>query len=358
LLLDSGAEFSCIDSLYFKKSTINLNYKEKILISGVGNSTKLLELYKDTLEIRIGNNNVSLNNFVILDLKKIIGKQIDGILGVDFLKKNIYNINYLNNTIKNKLPTKEFKKLFLNNIENFICLPLEIQLDNKIIKGNFVIDFGSSVTTLNYLNYLKINSIKNISKVEYISNGGVGEENKGISFFADKVKINDFEINQINLEASKDTLGVLSKTEYDGIIGNDILDKFELFIDYTNSTLYIKPNINLNKKNKNLYKSFLLVDRTDISCYWIVSKVFKNSNAYLNGLRLNDKIISINGKFVYKMKFNKFFKNLKPNDKINLEILRKGQFINISIIMQPFIKYEIDMIYHTQTPMSFTHNVA
>ena len=76
------------------------------------------------------------------------------------------------------------------------------------------------------------------------------------------------------------------------------MDNFDLIIDLKQNYIYIKPNEKFNIHRKFLFKSFSYIDRTDIDDSWLISYIYIDTDAYKNGLRLNDKVIAIDGELV------------------------------------------------------------
>ena len=91
-----------------------------------------------------------------------------------------------------------------------------------------------------------------------------------------------------------DGTGAFGKKEYIGIIGNEILSKFNLIIDIAHSALYLK-RFKEDQPSKPNY-DFGFRNRTDIGKGWIVSSLTRDGDAARAGLQLNDRIIAINGR--------------------------------------------------------------
>ena len=118
------------------------------------------------------------------------------------------------------------------------------------------------------------------------------------------------------------------------------MDDFDIIIDLKGKNFYLKPNVKNNKHKKYFYKSFSFIDRTNVDHSWLVSYIFINTDAYRKGLRLNDKIIAIDGVSVEKLNTLEFYKSLKIDQELELTIIRDGDSFNINFILDKFLDGE------------------
>ncbi|UPT71843.1 MAG: hypothetical protein M0D53_05945 [Flavobacterium sp. JAD_PAG50586_2] len=85
----------------------------------------------------------------ILNLKKIIGSKIDGIIGNDFFRDKIVFIDYhkeevkISNDIKNVNLKNFYVFPFTQDITKGVVINLNLKIDNKDFKGNYLVDTGS-----------------------------------------------------------------------------------------------------------------------------------------------------------------------------------------------------------------------
>lgn len=335
-IYDTGAPFFYLDSSFCVNSEIKFLYTKRSRIMGVGNEEKNINNVNDTILYQINELKNYSNNTSILNLKNILGKKVDGLLGVNSFYNKKHKINFTRNKITLTNKCKAFDQIKIEFKNNQILVPLEVKFSNdKIIKGNFVLDTGSSTTCITSNH--KINSI-NI--VHFKSIGGIGGESDGYTTFAKKLSIGNNNIINHPVEISKDSLGAFSENNYDGILGNDILDDFDVIVDLKNEYLYLKPNKKYNKHDPFLFKSFSYVDKTNIDDYWLVSYIYLNADAHKKGLQLNDKIVSINGVGIEKLDFLKFYRSLKLNQKLEFKIIRNDKTKKINFTLNKFLDGE------------------
>jgi hypothetical protein len=167
--------------------------------------------------------------------------------------------------------------------------------------------------------------------------GGVGGESSSYNFFASKLKIGDFSFKNVLIDFSVDTAGAMASEKHLGLLGNEIYERFHVFIDFINNDLYLKPN----KKYNDLFESsrlgFSYINRGQTLKYWIVTGLYSSSAAEKGGLMIDDKIICINGVNVGEINYQRqetFFRNI---DKVNLKVERNNKLIELNFSLNPII---------------------
>ena len=185
-----------------------------------------------------------------------------------------------------------------------------------------------------------LNSTSGINTADGVSSlgaGGIGGETKGKTLIFDAIQLGNQVITDYVLDISEDKAGALADANYDGLLGTDILDDFDIILDLEQKVLYVKPNKKFNRHKKMLYKSFSYIDNTNTTGSWTVSYIYLNTDAYKKGLRLHDEILEIDGVKVSKLKRVPFYKALKLNQELKLTLRRNGDTIKINVILDKFL---------------------
>jgi C-terminal processing protease CtpA/Prc len=128
---------------------------------------------------------------------------------------------------------------------------------------------------------------------------------------------------------------MLSNTDFMGIIGNDILDDFHIIFDQKKEKIWIKRNKNFNKNKKKLFRGISFLDNGE---KWVVAGIVEDTEAYKNGVRMNDQILKINNISVEQINLDKFVDKLKANDVLNLKIKRDDEERDIKFKLNVFLK--------------------
>lgn len=76
----------------------------------------------------------------------------------------------------------------------------------------------------------------------------LSKKSESVDFLVQEIQLGTFSFKQIEISASNDQAGVSAFPNYLGILGAEIINRFNWVFDYENQKLYMKPNANFNKK--------------------------------------------------------------------------------------------------------------
>ena len=333
-IFDTGVTGIWLDSTFLKVNSLNYETRD-IEFYGIGNLKKTAQLITDTIQYEYSNkeNPFSTSAFMF-NFRDKLSKKADGIFGIGAFGAKKFMIDYVSQKIIFTDFVKGYDTINIQFKKHDIYIPLTVTLKTgKKIQGQFIIDTGSDKTILNS-HLFKTDGVYNeIDKKKFYSIGGLGGNSDGYILPVSSVDLGKFRLKKINLLVSTDSLGALADMDYMGIIGNDLLEDFYVLFDFQNEKLLIKPNKNFNN---NSTKLFLDVSFLETREKWIVREILENSEAYQQGIRINDEIIKINGVSVKNINFDNFVNSLKLNDKLILKIKRDNEIKEINFRLNTF----------------------
>ena len=345
-IIDSGADWFCLDSTFhYSNDRIKYRYKN-FVVKGVGNNTQDVPIITDSLFLSLGRNiNYYAKSVPVINLKVIGGDIVDGLVGTDFLEKRILEINYKKEYIRflhnlDAVDISKYKKIKMIIIDYRYCISLTVNINDTIkFSGDFMIDTGSPSSDITSSVADKFNLINNIShKIRYYSKyGGVGGESSGYDFIAKSLRISDYSFEKVIMSFSSDKSGSLSDEVYLGIIGNNILERFDVIFDFRNNNLYLKPNGDINAQFVHSKLGFYYAERCKTMGGWIVKGFYENSEAEKQGLKTDDKIISVNGIPVEEISYKYQRDTLPGLNHIKLVIERADEIKNIEVKLSPLL---------------------
>jgi PDZ domain len=326
-LLDTGFDNLCLDSIFYSENRMDYINSSHGKIYGIGNAYQRLNLITDSIDFSFGNHSYRTSFVPVLNLKPIGGDFVDGLIGTKHFRQNVLEINYAKKFINiyetiDSVDISEYSILHLEKIETHYFVPVIVRInDTTIIKGNFLIDSASPESTLTSSAVFSYGLNEKVDrKVRYYTMyGGIGGESSGYDFSADSLEIAGFNLGNVILSYSLDSAGLLASEEYIGIMGNNILDRFDILFDFRNCNMYLKPNKNFNKPYHFDRLGFSYVDRCKTMGGWIVTGLYENSPAEKKGLRIDDKIVSVNDTPVEKISYE--------TQKEYLEKLHRAKFV-------------------------------
>ena len=300
MIFDTGNTNILIDTKFYKKYFAPSDTLQKIIIQGAGNS--LEAAYKDIAEWKysVGEYSLTEQGAVVMDLQKILGSGVDGMFGMEFMRGRKVEFNYADGYMRilsqDDAPAEDYvciKCKWLDQRKSRILLPLSVKIDENLsFEGNFLVDMGSS-------GGLDINSSlaaklkltpANVKKKVY-DTGGVGGSRTDYIFKAKNISVAGKEITNVRTSFSGNTQGSMSDDRYDGLIGNGLLERFDVIFDFTKGEIWLRENKNANVTTS--YDSGMTLTPYD-DC-WVVNGLIEGGNAHKAGVKRGDIIVSING---------------------------------------------------------------
>lgn len=345
-IFDTGAQ----NTIFFDKITADLGpvtYDRDIKVMGADLKSILFARIARHAIIGLDYGHSIKKDIIVLDndilqIQEIIGEPVHGIFGADMLKGLVIHIDYKKSVIT-LYDASKFKKSKLKNYTHIDAhfydgkpyIDSWVSIDGKdSILLKLLIDTGASISLLLHNNThpslrLPANAIK----------GNLGRGLSGeLTGFVSKTNRLDFQqfsfknlitfFQEYNYDIRDTTDNVVKRN---GILGNFILDRFSIFIDYLNSDIYFKPS----KK----YTEEFTYDRSGLIIFahgpnlkeFIISDVLENSPAYEAGIRKGDVIkkIGFSGSDNLSLERINSMLSRKPGKKICMKIKREDKTIKI-----------------------------
>ncbi len=337
-ILDTGAQHTILTKRAVAE-VLELQYVKKFKIVGADMNRELIAHLVTNINLRVGVLEEENVQMLVLEedyflFEELTGQNIQGILGGDFLKKYVIEIDYKRKklTIHNPKFFKPKKKhkaipMMVKNNKPFIKSDLVLQNFEPMKESVLLIDSGAGVTLL--LDSGESEAIQ-IPKNAVPGNIGSGLGGELLGYFGLLPEISIGQINlkniPMNFQVKQNDSIEINLFKRNGLIGNQILDRFKVIIDYRRDKLYLQPN-------KRLYKPFKF-DKSGISVIangiklrkYLIQSVMRDSPAGEAGLKPGDQILSLNNipyRFLSLKGINKRLKR-KAGKKISMVIKREG----------------------------------
>jgi hypothetical protein len=241
-----------IQAIFNEKDTLNLNFDTgttELILTNEVLSNKLKstpKLYTNFYNLKIGNTNYSTK---VYDAE-LSGHGTDGRFGWDIFKGKIVELNYdLNFMIihtvlpKNLISNNAFTKLKIEFFEDLFLIESEIKQNNITNKDIFLFDTGYQRTVMLDEDLLKqaefpIKDMKIIKKT--IMKGAQGNEIPVITSILKLLKIGKYKLKNVPIQLTTTHKPLKNKNIH--ILGNEVLKRFNLFLDFQNNFVYLSPN--------------------------------------------------------------------------------------------------------------------
>ncbi len=250
-LLDTGVEKTILFSLE-NRDSLELFDVVPVQLRGLGQGQIMTAYRSANNHVQIGkavNNNLSVylvfdqNNNISLQL----GIPVHGIIGHDFFKDFVVEVNYEREFIKFHEPSeydrnpKKWESLPLQFFNAKPYLETQAMFGHNLLNTTLLIDTGASDALWFFPN--DSISVPQKNFVDFLGAGLSGH------IYGRRGKIPSFSIGKFTFKnitaAFPDSLAVGDFKEFtlkDGLIGAEILRRFDLVIDYPKSRLLLRPN--------------------------------------------------------------------------------------------------------------------
>jgi PDZ domain len=375
LLLDSGVEETILFSLDDKKEVTFFNI-EKITLKGLGNNdaTEGLKSTNNLLSVA-GLQSTNHVLYVVLDqefnISSHVGIPVNGIIGFDFFKNNLVEINYSKKKI---IIYKDLPKFRKKIQKKFTSLPITLEGSKPYIQGTIVqdgieipskllIDTGNSDALWVFGGITNSIKIPDKNFEDYLGKGLSGDiMGRRASINAFRIKGFEFKNPIVAFPDISFVSGFKLVSGRMGSLGGEVMRRFNAVFDYTNSTIFLKKNsqykdlFSYNKSGievqhyglqwvQETVKIDNVSTRDDSGAIKLITNDFKykfvlkpiyeinnirkNSPAMNCGLQKGDIIVSINGLEGYHYNLKRINDLLKSEDDkwIIIEIERNSQII-------------------------------
>jgi hypothetical protein len=270
-----------------------------------------------------------INNYEVLT--SVYGTKIDGIIGFSFFSRYIVKVNF--DSLKVSIFEPGFIRypnkgtLLRPNFKGLPVIPLMVR-DSKKINSHFYFDTGAGLCFL-ISKQLKDDSSVLLKKRKPmpIEVQGLGGKKRMQLTIMKEVNIGSYKFRQVPTYILDDEFNILAYPRLGGLIGNDILRRFNLIINYPQKEIHLCPNSHFRDPFDYSYTGMTMYD---VNGAVVVDDIIEGSPADKSGLQNGDVIMAINNNFSAHIEV---YKNLlqKTAEKIEILVTRNNRPILLSL---------------------------
>jgi hypothetical protein len=323
-ILDTGSSGISLDSAtaeYFQLKPIPT---EKT-IRGIGGIHKVSFLYNRQLKfpgLIIDSLNFHINNYGILTA--VYGERIDGIIGFSVLSRYIVKIDYDSMMVSfhTKGPIRYPRGGYLLKpaINQLLAQYLRVRED-ETINSRFIYDMGAGVCMMLSSDFVSDSNLIDKKKKRWVKEGeGLGGKIDMDLTVIREVKLGPYRFKKVPVFIFEDVNNITNYPYMGGLIGNDILRRFNVILNYDKSDVYIIPNTHYADPFDYSYSG---VELYLINGLIIIGDVAKGSSAEAAGLKEGDEVLAVNRSFSQNLNQYKIAMQT-PNEKVKIIYRRDG----------------------------------
>lgn len=269
--------------------------------------------------------NFHINNYEILS--SVYGERIDGIVGYSVFRRYIIKLNYDSSYIEiwsngsMRYPRGGF--LLKPVISTLAVQPARIR-DEKTVDSRFLFDIGAGLNLMLSSDFIKDSSFLQNKRKLYPKQGeGLGGKIDMYTTVIKELKLGPYKFRKVPVEIFDDTYNVTSYPYLAGLIGNDLLRRFNAIINYDKRDIYLVPNSHFDEPFDYSYTG---IELYLVNGKIIIGDVARDSPADKAGLKEGDIVFSINNNFTQNIQLYKATIQ-NSGEQLRMIIVRDGSFI-------------------------------
>jgi Aspartyl protease/PDZ domain len=334
-ILDTGSGGISLDSGTCERLRLSPQPSDKTIL-GIAGIRQVKFLYNETLHLpnlKIDSLDFHVNDYDILT--SVYGDKIDGIIGFSFFSRYIVQINYdsMQISVFTRGPFRYPRGGFMLRpiIAGLPIVGAELKEDSKRHSSRFYFDTGAGLCALLSTDYVAdSNLLDTRKKIYYTQAQGMGGKANMQLTTVKEVKVGPYRFRNVPTYLFEDQYNVTSYPSLAGLVGNDILRRFNVTLNYDRRSIYLLPNSH--------YKDQFDYSYTGLSLYWEdgevrVGDIMQGSPAEKAGLKADDVVVAVSNNFSNNIQT---WKNLLQNagEKIPMLVKRNTELLQLKLVVK------------------------
>lgn len=350
-IFDTGSEHTILTKRQVP-DLLGLRYEREFKLLGSDLTTELKAYLARGIRLEIPEKLVAMNEAIlVLDsdyfrFEEYAGVSVDGILGANVFSRYLIRINYQRHVLT-LIDREKFKKpagfeaIPIQNFRNKPYLTTNLRLQNdSLISIKLLLDTGAGHGLM-----LFNNTHPSLTVPPNVLRGNIGMGLGGYlegflgrtrSLFLGKKELE----SPITYFQAIDTARVGSQlNNRNGLLGNDVLSRFQVILDLNGEMLYLKPTRHWQKKFEYDRSGISLVTSGANLRQFSIQTVLPNTPAAEAGLMKGDRVLRVGWVPVSVFSLAGLQKKLvgNPGKKIELTIKRDGEKQRVKLELRDLI---------------------
>jgi hypothetical protein len=336
-ILDTGSGNISLDSSTCVEFNVQTTGTDTT-ITGIAGVRRVPFAFNRKLRIpglTVNNLNFHINDYSLLT--SVYGVKIDGIIGYAFFSRYIIKLNFDDLKMEVYSPGRiKYPNGGTTLRPVFTSLPIQyLQLkDKRRVDFNFYIDSGAGLCFLISDQFEQDSSILLRKRKPVITQAeGMGGKMQMRLTVIRELKLGPYKFHQVPTYLYKDIYNVTSYPFVGGLIGNEILRRFNLVINYPQREIHLLPNTHYGDAFEYGYTGFSIYV---VEGKIVVEDIVPGSPAAKAGFIVGDEVIGVDGNFSGNIQT---YKNLlqEPDRKMKIIIRRDGVLQDIVMVSESIL---------------------
>lgn len=337
-ILDTGSGGISLDSTTVEYFGVKPEPSSRTIrgIAGVRNVSFLNNKKLHFPGLTIDSLNFHISNYDILTA--VYGERIDGIIGYSVFSRYIIKVNY--DSAKIEFWTKGTMKyprgghLLRPSITSLPVQTAKVK-DESAVETRFLIDMGAGLNVLFSRDFINDSSLLRKNRKLYTKEAeGLGGKVDMHLTVLKELRLGPYKFRNVPVNVFDDEYNVTSYPHLGGLIGNDLLRRFNVIINYEKREIHLLPNSHFYDAFDYSYSGLELYL---INGRILIGDVATGSPAEKAGLREGDVVVAINKNFIQNISLYKSALQ-NANEGVTIIIMRDGQLQEFKFKVKNILK--------------------
>jgi hypothetical protein len=328
-LLDTGSAGISLDTGTCINLGIRLTPSDKI-VRGLGASKNISFAVDHTLHLpglTVDSLDFHVNNYELIS--QVYGIQIDGIIGYSLLSRYIVQVDYDKEEIvvytQGRFRYPRGGYMMKPNLTFIPVVPAPLRSGKRNVNHRYYFDTGAGMCLLLSTQFVKDSAllVKRKAKVIPTEAQGLGGKMQMFITTMNEFRIGNYTFRNVPTYLFDDVTNITSYPSLGGMIGNDLLRRFNLTLNYARKEIHLLPNTHFRDQFDYSYTGliiYLIDNRIE------VTDVIRNSPAEKAGFKPGDLILAVNNNFTSNLQvYRDILKNIGTRP--TLLLMRNGELM-------------------------------
>ncbi|MBK8956304.1 MAG: PDZ domain-containing protein [Saprospiraceae bacterium] len=337
LIFDTGAEHTILfESLW--TDIFENPYQRELKVIGSDLQTEIPAKLTPPRMLNFGSKYKCTSSLIVLNdqstnISQVIGEAVHGILSASLFSQFVIQIDYTKKWIVlhplSTVVPKGFTEVDIQIYKNKPYLEVQfLRKGKQFQKLNLLLDTGASLSVLMYNDSTSTMSYADKMIPGYLGSG-LGGLLTGFVGKISAIHLDTFLLsNVVSHFLVVDTeLSKSEKQNKQGVLGNVLLEKFDIYLDYMRGKLFLKPTKRFAKEIRYDRSGMLVISGgRDLQRYY-VSQVIPGSPAFDAGILPGDELVAFKGWPRSLISLDKILSDLQGDvgSRIKVKVKRDGK---------------------------------
>lgn len=343
-IFDTGDGLTVIDLDVAKKLNLDLDHKQATTSAQGSITGALIKHNKVAINDLVMEKNIKVYATSLEHLEISIGRNVDGIIGYDLLRHHhVIRLDYDNSQLQvydsGSFP-KNGEAISFKLHSSIPTVTAYATLNNgEKVEGSFFVNTGAGTTMDFNTPFANANGIidKTGQHYSYVVKGLGDKETKHYEGRVKSLSIGTLSFDNLPIGISQASSGIQSDKKTAGIIGNRILSRYNLTLDYHGHKMYFEERSGAGESFKPNCSGIDVQLGKDMSAV-LIHQVYEGSPAADAGIEVDAQLLKVNGKMASDMSLVEIEKALKKaGENVDLVVKQGGAEKSVTLALKELI---------------------